>query len=140
MSYMEKEPTNTEILEAVNRIGTNIQNTDKHVGDVIEVINAFSTKVDEHFDTIEKDIETLKGDVGTLKGDVASIKATLTTMPTRDDLSEKLADTKGDIITTVRKEDTKLRTLVEVLREKNVLNDPDIKRILSLEPFPQLFV
>lgn len=109
---MDTEPTNTEILSA---------------------INSFSTKVDARFDDIEKVIGTLKSDVGT-------IKATLTTMPTRDDLSEKLADTKGDIIATMRKEDTKLRTLVEVLREKNVLGDHDVKRILSLEPFPQLFV
>ena len=94
--------------------------------DVLEAISTFSTKIDERLDTIEKD--------------VTSIKATLTTMPTRDDMSEALANTKADIILTMRKEDAKLRTLVEVLREKKVLNDPDIKRILSLEPFPQLFV
>ncbi len=94
--------------------------------DVLEPISTFSSKIDERLDTIEKD--------------VTSIKATLTTMPTRDDMSEALANTKADIILTMRKEDAKLRTLVEVLREKKVLNDPDIKRILSLEPFPQLFV
>ncbi|OGL66198.1 hypothetical protein A3B21_01910 [Candidatus Uhrbacteria bacterium RIFCSPLOWO2_01_FULL_47_24] len=92
------EPTNAEILEAMNE---------------------FATKVDQQF---------------------VKINATLTTIPTQDDMDKKLFNTKGDIILTVRKEDVKLRTLVEILREKKVLTDPDIKRILSLEPFPQLFL
>ncbi len=105
MNYMDKEPTGTEILGA---------------------INTFSTKVDERFDKIE--------------GRLNTIETKLTTMPTKDDMNEALANTKADIILTMRKEDAKLCMLVEVLREKNVLSNPDIKRILSLEPFPQLFV
>ena len=123
---MDKEPTSTEILEAVTKLGTGIANTDKHVSDVLEVINTFSTKMDERFDKVE--------------GRLTTIEAKLTTMPTRDDMNEALANTKADIILTMRKEDIKLCTLVEVLREKKVLSDPDIKRILSLEPFPRLFV
>mgnify|MGYP001568683364 CR=1 FL=1 len=94
--------------------------------DVLGAINTFSTKVDERLNTIE--------------GDITSIKATLTTMPTRDDMNEALANTKADIILTMRKEDAKLHALVEMLREKKVLTEPDVRKILSLEPFPQLFV
>ncbi len=116
---MDKEPTSTEILGA---------------------INAFSTKVDERFDKIEGRLDTTDGHLKTIGGRLDTIEAKLTTMPTKDDMNEALANTKADIILTMRKEDAKLCTLVEVLREKKVLSDPDIKRILSLEPFPRLFV
>ena len=116
---MDKEPTITDVLGA---------------------INTFSTNVDKRFDKIEGRLDTIEKDVGTLKSDVSSIKATLTTMPTRDDMDEKLANTKADIILTMRKEDVKLHALVEMLREKKVLTDPDVKKILSLEPLPQLFL
>lgn len=58
-------------------------------------------------------------------------------MVTKSYLDDKLADLRGDLVVLTRKEDTKLRELVSVLREKNILTDPDIKRILSMEPFPQ---
>lgn|SRR3989338_10909027 len=113
---MNNEPTNTDLLKAITEAKTH---TDGRIDEIFEAIGEFATKVDQQF---------------------GRINATLTTMPTKDDMDEKLANTKGDIIVTVRKEDIKLRTLVEILREKQVLSDPDIKRILSLEPFPQLFL
>lgn len=95
MAPLSQEPTNTDILEA---------------------INAFSSKVDEQFSKINA------------------------LMVTKEYLDEKMADLRGDIVVVIRKEDTKLRTLIEILQEKQVLDEPDVKRILSLEPFPQLFV
>jgi len=59
-------------------------------------------------------------------------------MVTKDYLDEKLADLRGDLVVLTRKEDAKVRTLVEILRERKVLTDDDAKRILSMEPFPQL--
>ena len=67
-----------------------------------------------------------------MRSDIASIKAT---MVTKDYLDEKMADLRGDLVVMVRKEDTKLRELVTILKEKSVLQEPDVKRILAMEPF-----
>lgn len=69
-----------------------------------------------------------------------SIRTEMSKMVTKDYLDDKLVDLRGDLVILTRKEDTKLRELVSVLREKNILADPDVKRILPLEPFPQLFL
>ncbi|MFA5318687.1 MAG: hypothetical protein WC323_04460 [Patescibacteria group bacterium] len=88
-----QEPTNSEILEA---------------------INAFSSKNDERLQKIES------------------------TMVTKDYLDDKLTDLRGDLVVLVRKEDTKLKTLVSVLKNKNIISEEDVKTINALEPFPQL--
>ena len=126
---MNQEPTNTEILKAITE---GQKHTDARIDEILEVVSEFSTKMD-------KDVAGLKTDVAGLKTDVAAIKATLTTMPTRDDMNEALANTKADIILTMRKEDMKLRELISVLSGKNVLTQTEVKRILSMEPFPQLY-
>lgn len=91
----DKEPTNQEILEA---------------------INVFSSEVDKQF---------------------AKIKAT---MVTKDYLDSKLFDLRGDIISVIRKEDAKMAKLIDILQKRDVINSEDVKIILSMEPFPQLFV
>lgn len=61
-------------------------------------------------------------------------------MVTKEYLDDKLADLRGDLVVLTRKEDAKLKELVSVLREKDILNDPDVKRILTMAPFPQLIL
>ncbi len=61
-------------------------------------------------------------------------------MVTKSYLDDKLADLKGDLTVLMRKEDTKLKALVEILAEKKVLNEEDKKRIFTMEPFPQLMI
>lgn len=73
-----------------------------------------------------------KEEFSDLKGEVSSIKAM---MVTKDYLDEKMADLRGDLVVMMRKEDTKLLTLVDVLHGKKVLNTKDVKKILALEPF-----
>ncbi|OGG49747.1 hypothetical protein A3C18_01020 [Candidatus Kaiserbacteria bacterium RIFCSPHIGHO2_02_FULL_54_11b] len=97
---MNGEPTNHEILEA---------------------IQTFSSSVDQRFDRVDQRLDRVEA-----------------TMVTKDYLDEKLADLRGDLVVLTRKEDAKVRTLVEILRERKVLTDDDAKRILSMEPFPQL--
>jgi len=120
---MNQESTNADLLKAITEAKTH---TDGRIDEIFEAMGEFSNKVDQQFAKVDQQF--------------AKINATLTTMPTKDDMDEKLLNTKGDIIAIIRKEDVKLHTLVEILREKKVLTDPDIKRILSLEPFPQLFL
>lgn len=90
---MDKEPTNYEILEAINN---------------------YASKTDERFDRIESQ------------------------MVTKDYLDTKLADLRGDLVVLVRKEDTKMKKLVEVLERNKVISETDRNEILSMEPFPQL--
>ncbi len=86
-----------------------------------EAIHLFAEHVDKRFDLVEKDVTKINA-----------------TMVTKDYLDEKMADQRGDLTVLMRKEDTKVKTLVEVLVEKKVLNEVDPKRIYSLEPFAQI--
>jgi hypothetical protein len=61
-------------------------------------------------------------------------------MVTKDYLDDKLADLRGDIVVLMRKEDKKLRALIEVLQKRKVISEDEVRQILSLEPFPQLFI
>lgn len=70
-----------------------------------------------------------------LEGRTNKIEAT---MVTKDYLDEKLGDLRGDIIVLMRKEDTKLRTLIDIMRSKQMLTDEDVKKLFTMEPFPQL--
>lgn len=105
----EKEPTNQEILEAINE---------------------FATNTEQRFNKIEGEIKGIKGDIGGIKA----------TMVTKDYLDSKLFDLRGDIISVIRKEDIKMAKLIDILQKRNVINSEDVKIILSMEPFPQLFV
>lgn len=82
--------------------------------EILEAINEFSSKVDERFDKIEA------------------------TMVTKDYLDEKLADLRGDLVVLVRKEDTKVGKLIEVLKRRKVISEDETKEILSMEPFAKL--
>lgn len=100
------------------------------IDDVLVAVNKFATDTEQRFQKIE-------GVTTQLQKDVTQIKAS---MVTKDYLDIKLADLKGDIISTLRKEDIKLATLVDKLTEKKVLSQADAKQILTLEPFPQLML
>lgn len=62
------------------------------------------------------------------------------TMVTKDYLDEKIADLRGDLVVMMRKEDTKVVKLVEVLKRHKVISDSEEREILSMEPFAKMFV
>ena len=95
--------------------------------DVLAAVNTFADETHQEFSNI-------KGEISGIKGEIISIKAT---MVTKDYLDEKMSDLRGDLVVMMRKEDTKLKTLVGVLKEKSVLDSSDVKRIYSMEPFAQ---
>lgn len=84
---------------------------------------------------LKSEFGDLKSEVGTLSGRVGRIESQ---MVTKDYLDNKLADLRGDLVVLTRKEDTKLRELIEILANKNVLNKEEANHLKSLEPFPQL--
>jgi len=58
-------------------------------------------------------------------------------MVTKDFLEEKLLALKGDLTVMMRKEDVKLKTLIEVLENKKILSKSEAGKILEMEPFPR---
>ena len=113
---MEKETSKNEILEAINEFSNRVD--DKF------------DKVDERFDKVDKRFDNLEGRVGKIEA----------TMVTKDYLDEKLADLRGDLVVLMRKEDTKVVKLIEILKRRKVITEIEEKEILSMEPFAKLFI
>ncbi len=56
-----------------------------------------------------------------------------------DTRMEKLRfDIQGDIVTQSRKEDAKLITLIEILKNNRIISEQDASALLRMEPFPRL--
>jgi len=91
--------------------------------EILGAINEFSSRVDERLDKLE--------------GKVDKIEAT---MVTKDYLDEKMADLRGDLVVLMRKEDTKVVKLIEILKRRKVITEIEEKEILSMEPFAKLFI
>jgi hypothetical protein len=82
---------------------------------------------------------SLRNDMATKK-DLADLRVEMGRMEHRilDTMDDKLSDLKGDLVVLMRKEDTKLVELIDVLRNKNVINNEEANRILGMQPFPQI--
>lgn len=98
--------------------------------EILDAINDFAGKTEQRFEKIESEI-------GGMKSEIGSIRAT---MVTKDYLDEKMADLRGDLVVLTRKEDVKVKRLVELLCEKKVLTENEKKELFSMEPFPQLML
>lgn len=97
--------------------------------EILQAINNYATKNDQQWS---------KNDERWTKNDerLDRIEAT---MVTKDYLDDKLSDLKGDLVVLMRKEDAKLKALIEILQRRNVISGEDVKTILSMQPFPQMF-
>ena len=111
---MEKEATNNEILEAINN---------------------FSTSIDGKISNIDGKISNMDGKISNMQSEIGWIKSNMTT---KDFLDEKLSDLRGDLVVLMRKEDTKLLKLVDILKERKLITPEDAMAVLSMEPFPKL--
>lgn len=122
-----KEPTNHEILQA---------------------INSFADNTEARFEKLESEIFSVKSDVSSMKSDVSSMKSEMSSMRedidhiqvnmvTKEYLDDKLMDLKSDLVVVMRKEDHKLNALVDILYKKKVLDETDKQHLISLEPFPK---
>lgn len=100
------------------------------INDVFEIVSFIKDNA-----VAKEEFGELKRDVTELKKDVTAVKSN---MATKDFVTEKLSDLQGNLVVLMRKEDTKLKALVETLTDKQVITEEDKKRILSLEPFPSL--
>ena len=97
--------------------------------EILEAINEFSNRVDDKFDKVDERFDKLEGRVGKIEA----------TMVTKDYLDDKLADLRGDLVVLMRKEDTKMIKLVEILKRRAVITEAEEKEILSMDPFAKLY-
>lgn len=57
---------------------------------------------------------------------------------TKDYLDRKFSDFRGDLVVLTRKEDHKVARLIEILKDKKILEEEEVKELFSMEPFPKL--
>jgi len=57
-------------------------------------------------------------------------------MVTKDYLDDKLAELEGSTVVRQRKQDKKMNLMAELLREKKLFSDDDIKRLADIQVFP----
>ena len=134
---MDTEPTNKEILEVIKKLDARSERTEKNVDDVLSAVNDFSTKMDKRFDGVDGRLDKVEGRLDKVEKDVGYLKSN---MVTKDDLDRALAKQSGDLILTMRKEDTKLRELISIMQDKKMLTPAEVRHIISMEPFAQLSV
>lgn len=96
--------------------------------EILEAINVFADHTEKRFDGLESKIDGLDQRVTKIEA----------TMITKDYLDEKMADQRGDLIVLTRREDKKVMALVDILKQKKVIDDSDVKKIQALEPFAQI--
>ena len=126
---------------------------DATIQDVLEAVNAASSATEVRFSELKSDIKTMQSDIKNMQSGMVTMQSDMKTvqsgMATKQDLNklklelidamdDKNADLKGDLIVLMRKEDNKLAELVTVLKERALIDDNDIRRILGMEPFPKL--
>lgn len=122
ITYMTQEKMLEDVLEIVSYIKDNAVTKEEF---------------EERMSGLEERMGGLEGRMGNLETRMTKAEAL---MVTKDYLDEKLADLQGNLTVLMRKEDSKLRALIKILTEKNVLNDQERVRILSMEPFPELMI
>lgn len=89
--------------------------------EILEAVNNFASVTEKRFENIESEIGKIKN-----------------RMVTKDYLDEKMADLRGDLVVMMRKEDTKVKTLVDILEKRKIISKKDVQKIVSMEPFARL--
>ncbi|MFH0956149.1 MAG: hypothetical protein V1801_02990 [Candidatus Falkowbacteria bacterium] len=96
--------------------------------EILDAINNFFSNVDGKINSVQSEIKEMKSDIGWIKSN----------MVTKDFLDDKLADLRGDLVVLMRKEDTKLLKLLDILKERKLISPEEATAVLSMEPFPKL--
>ena len=113
--------TNQDILEVISDFSSKMDEKLKKVDGRFEKIDERFDKIDERFEKIDERFDKIEAK-----------------MVTKEYLDEKLGDLSGKLISLMRHEDNKLKTVTNILNKKDILTDEDVKYISSLKPFAQL--
>lgn len=130
MQKTPHDPTNQEILEAVNSYASRIEHRLESVEKCMDSMDKRMDSVDKRMDSMDKRMDSMdkrmatKEDVGKLRSDMI------------DFIDKKFFDLKGDLIVIIKKQDKKINELITILPSKNVLSDKEAKALLRLGPFP----
>ncbi len=114
--------------------------------DIFEIVTFIKDNAvtKREFDELKQEVSKIKTDLTSVKTDLTSVKTDLTsvkaTMVTKDYLDEKLADLRGDLVVLTRNEDTKLKVLIKILKNKKIITNSDEKQLLTMEPFAELMI
>ena len=96
-------------------------------GEIIEAVSGYSQRVEGRLDRIE-------GGQGKMEARLDKIEATMVTKDYLDEkLNEKLFDLRGDLVVLMRKEDAKLKELVDILHKKRVLEPENRESITACQ-------
>ena len=107
------------------------------IDDLAVIVKGEFEKMDEKFDKVDKRFENIDKRFDGIDKRFDKIESS---MVTKDYLDEKLADLRGDLVVLMRKEDAKLKTLVEILRKNKIISDQESTQVLAMEPFPMLSI
>jgi len=119
-----------DILVTVNQSANQTQEQFEKIDERFEKIEStMATKADLEGFATKKDLEGFA-----TKDDLEKME---TRLVTKDYLDDKMLDLRGDLVVMLRKGDTKLKTLVGVLAGRKVIDENDVKKIYSPEPFAQ---
>lgn len=91
--------------------------------------------VGKRLDKVEERLDNVGQQLDKVEQRITKVEAT---MVTKEYLDEKLGRLKGDLVVEMRGFNHKLSALVGILRDHKVISDSEAKRVLSMEPFPEL--
>ena len=117
-----------------------VNTTAKDLKDILEIVHFIKDTgaTQESLDAVKMELSEVKADLAArIDGVELRLGSVEAKMVTKDYLDDKLGDLRGDLVVMVRKEDNKLKVLVDVLKEKKILTPEDEAKILRLEPFAQ---
>ena len=96
---------------------------------ILKAINDFANETEQRFEKIDQRFDKVDQRFDKIESK----------MVTKDYLDEKLADLRGDLVVLIRKEDNKVKKLVEVLKRRKIISEAESKEVLAMEPFSQTY-
>ncbi|MFH0928385.1 MAG: hypothetical protein V1821_02830 [bacterium] len=124
---INEEPKNSEILEAINSFASSVDERFE--------------KIDQRFDHVENEISGMKSEIVGMKSEISGVKSEIVgiknQMVTKDFLTDKLGQLRGDLVALVRKEDQRVNGLIRIMEEDNVISKKVAQKMLATEVLPQ---
>jgi hypothetical protein len=117
------------------------------IDDIVESLEFIKDYLANRVPTIDMvatkaDVIAVKADVIAVREDIKKLDVRLTRVEasavTKDYLDIKLADLRGDLVVLTRKEDNKVKSLIDILKKKKVITNSEARQVLKMEPFAQI--
>jgi hypothetical protein len=102
----------------------------EQINDLVEMVTFLKDNA-----VTKTEFNGLRSEFSELKDRVGRIESN---MVTKDYLDNKLSDLRGDLVVMTRKEDGKVRALIDLLVKKNLVDNAEAEEIKHMEPFPIL--